>query len=116
VRSVRDTGATGKGRRILVDRTWPRGLPADGATFDEWLGAIAPSAELRRWSERNPQRFEELALRYGAELDESHRADLDRLASLARDSGLVLVTDAADLAHCPAAVLADVVASRAVET
>jgi uncharacterized protein YeaO (DUF488 family) len=36
------------GRRVLVDRLWPRGLSKDRAHLDEWLKAVAPSNELRR--------------------------------------------------------------------
>jgi hypothetical protein len=30
------------GRRVLVDRLWPRGLARSAAAVDEWLKAVAP--------------------------------------------------------------------------
>jgi uncharacterized protein YeaO (DUF488 family) len=37
------------GRRVLVDRLWPRGLTKQAAAVDEWIRDIAPSSDLRRW-------------------------------------------------------------------
>jgi uncharacterized protein YeaO (DUF488 family) len=37
------------GKRILVDRPWPRGLKKEAAQIDEWMKAIAPSDALRKW-------------------------------------------------------------------
>lgn len=36
------------GYRVLVDRLWPRGCRKEQLHHDEWLPAVAPSAELRR--------------------------------------------------------------------
>jgi len=35
------------GKRILVDRLWPRGLKKEDAKIDEWIKDIAPSDQLR---------------------------------------------------------------------
>ena len=35
------------GRRILVDKFWPRGLSKEDAKIDAWLKEIAPSDSLR---------------------------------------------------------------------
>jgi uncharacterized protein YeaO (DUF488 family) len=37
------------GRRIFVDRLWPRGLTKEKASIDLWLKDIAPSTDLRKW-------------------------------------------------------------------
>src|SRR5207302_10129233 len=42
------------GRRVLVDRLWPRGLRKESANWDEWLKDAAPSAELRTWYGHDP--------------------------------------------------------------
>ena len=42
------------GRRILVDRLWPRGLSKTAAGIDEWLKELAPSTELRKWFGHDP--------------------------------------------------------------
>jgi len=47
-RRVYEEPEASDGRRVLVDRLWPRGLSNAAAHIDEWLKAIAPSDELRR--------------------------------------------------------------------
>ena len=56
------------GRRILVDRLWPRGLTKEKASVDLWLKDIAPSTELRKWFEHDPGKWEEFKKRYLDEL------------------------------------------------
>lgn len=59
------------GRRILVDRLWPRGLTNMEARVDLWLKDIAPSTELRKWFGHDPKNWEEFKKRYLAELKEN---------------------------------------------
>ncbi len=66
---IHDPAGPGDGRRVLVDRLWPRGLKKADAAIDEWLHEVAPSAELRRWFGHDPARWEEFVRRYHAELD-----------------------------------------------
>jgi uncharacterized protein YeaO (DUF488 family) len=56
------------GRRILVDRLWPRGLTKEKASVDLWLKDIAPSTELRKWYGHDPNKWEEFKERYLSEL------------------------------------------------
>lgn len=56
---------------MLVDRLWPRGVSKEHARLDEWLKDVAPSPALRTWWNHDPERMEEFALRYRAELDSS---------------------------------------------
>ena len=58
----------GDGKRILVDRLWPRGLTKTKATVDLWLKDIAPSTKLRKWFGHESSRWEEFKKRYRAEL------------------------------------------------
>ncbi len=60
----------GDGLRVLVDRLWPRGLRKDRAHIDIWLKEIAPSAELRRWFNHDPARWDEFQRRYSHELSD----------------------------------------------
>ena len=48
------------GRRILVDRLWPRGLTKEKARVALWLRDIAPSTELRKWFDHDSGRWEEI--------------------------------------------------------
>ena len=56
------------GRRVLVDRLWPRGLTKQAAQLDHWLRDLAPSNELRRWFHSRPQYFGVFRRRYLNEL------------------------------------------------
>ena len=57
------------GKRILVDRLWPRGLSKAKAGIDYWAREIAPSTELRRWYGHDPAKWSQFKARYSAELD-----------------------------------------------
>lgn len=69
------------GYRVLVDRLWPRGVSRQAAALDLWLGAAAPSPELRTWWHHDPERLDEFAARYRTELD--HNASVTTLLDLA---------------------------------
>ena len=56
------------GCRILVERLWPRGLSKPAASIDLWCKDVAPSAELRRWFNHDPDKWVEFQRRYFEEL------------------------------------------------
>ncbi|WP_340123665.1 DUF488 domain-containing protein [Methylobacter svalbardensis] len=92
------------GRRILVDRLWPRGLTKEKASIDLWLKDIAPSTELRKWFGHNPDRWEEFKERYLAEL-KGNSEQIQRLKQ-ELDKGIVtLVYAAKDEEHNQAVVI-----------
>jgi uncharacterized protein YeaO (DUF488 family) len=66
---IYEAAAAADGRRVLVDRLWPRGLSKEKARVDVWARSIAPSNELRRWYGHDPAKWEEFRRRYFAELD-----------------------------------------------
>ena len=41
------------GKRVLVDRLWPRGVKRSTANIDLWMKDIAPSDELRQDTARD---------------------------------------------------------------
>ncbi|MGZ4547527.1 MAG: DUF488 domain-containing protein, partial [Blastococcus sp.] len=103
------------GRRILVDRIWPRGLSKERAHIDEWCRQIAPSTELRTWYHHDPDLYPEFARRYRAELEEPQRAEaLERLQQLVQDGTVTvtLLTGATRSDISQASVLADLIAGR----
>jgi uncharacterized protein YeaO (DUF488 family) len=57
------------GRRMLIDRLWPRGLSKANAKVDVWMKEIAPSTKLRQWYQHDPGKWPEFKVRYHAELD-----------------------------------------------
>ncbi len=56
------------GCRILVERLWPRGLSKPAASIDLWCKEVAPSNELRRWFNHDPDKWVEFRRRYFEEL------------------------------------------------
>jgi uncharacterized protein YeaO (DUF488 family) len=112
VKRIYDDPEPSDGRRVLVDRLWPRGMSKDAAAVDEWMRDVAPSHELRRWYGHDPQRFAAFAARYRAELaDTAHAPALADLRGYAKDGPLTLLTATRDLDHAHAAVLAEVIGS-----
>jgi uncharacterized protein YeaO (DUF488 family) len=112
VKRIYDDPEPSDGRRVLVDRLWPRGMSKDAAAVDEWMRDVAPSHELRRWYGHDPQRFAAFAARYRAELaDTAHAPALAGLRGYAKDGPLTLLTATRDLDHAHAAVLAEVIGS-----
>ena len=108
-----EPGRTSAGRRVLVDRLWPRGVAKAAATWDEWAKDVAPSTQLRRWYGHEVDRFDEFVRRYCDELERPPASDeLGRLAALAPDGPLTLVTATRDVDHSAAAVLRDVLLAR----
>jgi uncharacterized protein YeaO (DUF488 family) len=57
------------GRRILIDRLWPRGVSKQAAAIHYWAKPAAPSNELRRWYGHEPEKWDAFRERYFAELD-----------------------------------------------
>ncbi|MCQ4084108.1 DUF488 family protein [Streptomyces sp. RB6PN25] len=96
------------GKRVLVDRVWPRGMRKQEAHLDEWLRDVAPSTELRKWYGHEPSRFPEFRRRYLDELrDSGHREAAGHLRDLAGHDKLTLLTATKDVDHSQAAVLAE---------
>jgi uncharacterized protein YeaO (DUF488 family) len=94
------------GRRVLVDRLWPRGVSKEKADLDDWCKEVAPTDELRRWYGHDPERFEEFSARYRAELEEGEQGEA--LARIAKEAGagtVTLLTATKDLDLSQAAVL-----------
>ena len=104
LKRVYDKPAKGDGRRVLVDRIWPRGLGKEEARIDEWLNGIAPSTRLRKWFGHDPARWTEFKERYAVELDDQ-REQLERLAQEARKRTVTLLFSAKDIEHNNAVAL-----------
>jgi uncharacterized protein YeaO (DUF488 family) len=95
------------GRRVLVDRLWPRGMSKERAHLDEWLRDVAPSPDLRQWYHHDPDLFPEFRERYIAELEDAdHRPAVERLRDLAAHDRVTLLTATKDVDRSEAAVLA----------
>jgi uncharacterized protein YeaO (DUF488 family) len=87
----------GDGRRVLVERLWPRGMRKGDPRVGEWLRDVAPSPELRRWYGHDPEKWPEFRRRYRAELRRAERRRLlEALADETRRRTVTLVYAARD--------------------
>lgn len=102
--------AASDGTRILVDRLWPRGLAKEKARIDLWLKDVAPSTELRRWFQHDPEKWLEFKKRYRTELKRS--SALAELRNLSRQGDVTLVYAARDQLHNEAVVLRQILERR----
>ena len=86
------------GKRVLVDRLWPRGLSKEKVKIDEWMKDVAPSPGLRKWFGHKPEHFEEFREKYEQELqfDPLHQEKVDQLCQWARSGRVTLVYAAKD--------------------
>ena len=54
--------------KVLVDRLWPRGISKNDGIVDVWYKEIAPSTELRKWYNHDPDKWELFRKKYKEEL------------------------------------------------
>jgi uncharacterized protein YeaO (DUF488 family) len=107
---VYDERGPADGRRVLVDRLWPRGMRREDPRVDVWLRDVAPSTELRRWYGHREAVFGEFRRRYAAELsDPDAAAAVDELRGWAQAGRVTLLTASRAVEISHAAVLADLV-------
>jgi uncharacterized protein YeaO (DUF488 family) len=111
VKRVYDPPSRQDGRRILVDRLWPRGVSRQSARIYDWAKDLAPSTRLRRWFGHDPARWPEFQTRYRDEL-RPFGVRLRWLAALARRGRVTLVYAARDPDHNNARVLQRLVKAR----
>ncbi len=90
LKRVYEAAAEDDGYRVLVDRLWPRGLSKERAQIDLWLKEIAPSTELRKWFDHDPEKWDEFKTRYSRELD-SQPEVVNQLADLVKQRRVTLV-------------------------
>jgi uncharacterized protein YeaO (DUF488 family) len=79
---IYDEPSRSDGRRILVDRLWPRGVSKDAAKIDFWAKSTAVSNELRRWYQHDAAKWPKFRGRYFAELDANPEGLAELLSQL----------------------------------
>lgn len=96
--------ASSDGKRILVERLWPRGISKANAALDGWVKDLAPSTELRKWYNHQPERWDEFQEKYKAELRQNANA-LAELYHLCEHSKITFIYAASDEQRNSALVL-----------
>ena len=100
------------GRRVLVERLWPRGLNKEKAAIDLWLKEVAPSTELRRWFGHDPRKWAEFRKRYRAELEDKGDA-ITTLRERLKEGPVTFLFAAKDEEHNSALALKEYLEQRA---
>jgi uncharacterized protein YeaO (DUF488 family) len=97
------------GKRILVDRLWPRGVKKDA--IDLWLKDVAPSDELRNWFHHEEPKWAVFRSKYRKELAQNKEA-VQELKKAMKGKTATLVYGAKDEKHNQAVVLAEYLKSH----
>ena len=105
VKRVYDPPSPEEGYRVLVDRLWPRGLTKEAAGLDLWAKELAPSPDLRKEFNHQPERFAAFTHHYLSELSRNPAVAAFR-AELKRPK-VTLLFGAHDRLHNHALVLKD---------
>lgn len=106
IKRIYSDPAASDGYRILVDRLWPRGMTKVDAHLDRWLKALAPTSDLRKGWNHDPQRFDQFTQLYRAELNANPHVD-EFLEFLDTQSTVTLLFAAKDEQINHAVVLRD---------
>lgn len=114
VKRTYDAPESSDGRRILVERLWPRGMTKAALAADEWTKEVAPSTELRTWFGHRTERWEEFRRRYREELDANPTA-WEPILEAGRRGAVTLLYSARDTLHNGALVLQVYLAEREAE-
>ncbi|WP_435404644.1 DUF488 domain-containing protein [Marinobacter sediminicola] len=112
IKRAYEDAARSDGPRILVDRIWPRGVAKEDADIEAWLKGLAPSTELRKWFDHDPEKWKEFRQRYLKELKAAKEGDtaeaLKELQAIVNEhKRITLVFAAKDTEHNNAVALRD---------
>lgn len=99
-----DKPAKNDGRRVLVDRIWPRGVKKEDLELNDWFKDLAPSSDLRKWFGHDPEKWEQFKARYFDELEGSAKG-IEVLLETAENGRLTLVYASSEEKHNNAVAL-----------
>ncbi len=111
IKRVYDTPSRDDGKRILIDRLWPRGLRKEEAHIDEWVKDVAPSTGLRKWFNHDPVKWGEFRRQFFAELD-AEQESVDNIIAAARKGTVTLLFGSKEKRYNNAAALKEYLDSR----
>ncbi len=104
IKRIYDPVSADDGKRIYIDRLWPRGMKKEEMKIDEWLKEISPSDTLRKWFGHDPSRYAEFKKRYTKEL-EKHSEILERIKKEGKRKTVTLLFSSKDEEHNNATVM-----------
>lgn len=99
------------GYRVLIDRLWPRGINKEELQLDDWLKELAPSEELRKWFNHDPEKFKEFKKKYRKELNDKSGL-VASLLSKTKGQNVTLIYAAKEREHNNAVVLKEYLADK----
>jgi uncharacterized protein YeaO (DUF488 family) len=111
IKRTYDPPARGDGRRILVERLWPRGMKKEAVAADAWMKEVAPSTQLRQWFGHQEERWEEFRRRYRKELA-AHPEAWEPILDAEEHGTVTLLYSAHDVLHNGAVVLREYLVER----
>jgi uncharacterized protein YeaO (DUF488 family) len=114
IKRTYDPPARGDGRRVLVERLWPRGMKKEALAADAWMKEVAPSTELRRWFGHRVECWKGFQHRYREELNANPGA-WEPILEAGQRGTVTLLYSAHDTLHNGALVLCDYLAEREAE-
>ncbi len=110
IKRAYDKPESADGKRILIDRLWPRGVSKADARIDEWVKDLGPSTELRKWFGHDPEKWEEFRKRYIKELSAPDKSMLlGKIAQTAEHGSITLIYSAKDTEHSDVKVLEELI-------
>jgi uncharacterized protein YeaO (DUF488 family) len=95
IKRIYEPAEKADGKRILVDRLWPRGVKKESAQIDEWLKAVAPSDNLRKFYHQGTIPWDGFKAKYMFELKQND-AVKDLLEIINKNTKVTLLYAARD--------------------
>lgn len=108
IKRVYEDASGEDGYRILIDRLWPRGLSKEKAAIDLWLKEIAPSTELRKWFDHDPEKWDGFRKKYKEEIKENKETSKELKDAISKHDKVTLVYGAKEERYNDAVVLKEV--------
>ena len=110
IKSIYDKTGITDGKRILVDRLWPRGVRRSTANIDTWMRDIAPSNALRLKLNAHAEWWPVFKKKYTSELERNTL--VNTLINRAKRDDIMLLYASRDQRHNNAVVLYGFVTKR----
>lgn len=90
IKRIYDTPSHDDGIRIFIDRLWARGVTKERAKLDYWFKDVAPSNDLRKWFNHEPEKFDEFAQKYREELNYTNE-EIKKIKTLLKTHNVTLI-------------------------